>query len=187
MKQQKRRFFQNKALQFSQTQDIPRMSQKILEYLAALNWPPSYKTAVFYPFKEEPDLQALSQKYPFLVYPSEHFQWIQRTDETSFQKNSLGFYQPSSGRVCPLKDIDLFLVPGVAFDHRGGRLGRGMGFYDRVLSRSQKSFKIGAAWSVQMDCDFLPCGPKDVFMDAVVAENGMWLINSERGLPWMIN
>jgi 5-formyltetrahydrofolate cyclo-ligase len=69
--------------------------------------------------------------------------------------------------------VDLFAVPGVAFDRRGGRLGFGKGYYDRLLSQSKPtSKKIGLAF----DCQILgevPMGPHDVFMDLVVTETGV--------------
>lgn len=66
--------------------------------------------------------------------------------------------------------VDVWLVPGVAFDQRGNRLGRGAGHYDRMLAGAP-GLKIGVAWAAQV-IDALPVEPHDVPMDAVVTEAG---------------
>ncbi len=53
------------------------------------------------------------------------------------------------GLVVPWKQLDLVLVPGVAFDFRGARLGRGRGFYDRLLVDSA-GHRCGVAFDVQI-------------------------------------
>lgn len=49
----------------------------------------------------------------------------------------LGIREPVSGRPAPISGIDLVLVPGVAFDKSGNRLGRGRGFYEKFLSHAE--------------------------------------------------
>ena len=68
--------------------------------------------------------------------------------------------------------IDVVLVPGVAFDARGGRLGHGKGFYDRMLARlgARAGRRIGVAFGFQI-VEAVPCGPRDISMDAVVIED----------------
>jgi 5-formyltetrahydrofolate cyclo-ligase len=66
----------------------------------------------------------------------------------------------------PLKDLDLVLVPGVAFDSSGHRLGRGRGFYDRLLQNFTGG-KIGIAFDEQM-VEALPVETNDVKMDWMV-------------------
>ena len=67
--------------------------------------------------------------------------------------------------------IDTVLVPGVAFDARGGRLGHGKGFYDRMLARlgGRARCRIGVAFGFQI-VEAVPCGPHDIRMEAVVVE-----------------
>ena len=73
--------------------------------------------------------------------------------------------------VAPDLAIDVVLVPGVAFDARGGRLGHGKGFYDRMLARlgGRARCRIGVAFGFQV-VETVPCGPRDVSMEAVVVE-----------------
>ena len=67
--------------------------------------------------------------------------------------------------------IDLILVPGLAFSNERHRLGRGGGFFDRLLGgRAGKAFKLGVCFSFQM-LDTLPSESHDVIMDAIVTES----------------
>jgi 5-formyltetrahydrofolate cyclo-ligase len=78
-----------------------------------------------------------------------------------------GIREPSIGCVeVPLDDLDLVLVPGMAFDLRGNRLGRGKGFYDRLLENFRGK-KAGIAFEEQI-VDTVPAGNLDVRMDAVL-------------------
>lgn len=63
--------------------------------------------------------------------------------------------------------IDLILVPGVAFDKSGNRLGRGKGYYDKVLKQTE-AYKLGVCFDFQL-VERVPVEPHDVKMDRVVA------------------
>lgn len=64
--------------------------------------------------------------------------------------------------------IDLIIVPGVAFDREGNRLGRGRGYYDKILKETRVSTKIGICFDFQL-VDKVPVEPLDVRMDAVIS------------------
>jgi len=75
------------------------------------------------------------------------------------------FFRP----VSP-EDIDLVIVPGVAFDERGNRIGYGMGFYDRFLRSLKKRVPVvGLAYDFQI-VDNIPVDDKDVTVDKAVSE-----------------
>lgn len=76
----------------------------------------------------------------------------------------------------PVETIDLVLVPGLAFDRRGCRLGYGGGFYDRLLPRL-RAVRLGLAFAAQI-VDRLPAEAHDVRMTAVVTETA-WLAREE--------
>jgi 5-formyltetrahydrofolate cyclo-ligase len=64
---------------------------------------------------------------------------------------------------------DFLLVPLLAFDRRGGRLGYGAGYYDRTLSALSPRFALGCACAAQ-EVPEVPMGPGDVRLDAVATE-----------------
>jgi 5-formyltetrahydrofolate cyclo-ligase len=78
-----------------------------------------------------------------------------------------GILEPGADcAILPLNQLDLVLVPGVAFYRCGYRLGRGKGFYDRLLE-PVRGIKCGVAWDHQVDLEF-PVEPHDVPMDCIV-------------------
>ena len=71
------------------------------------------------------------------------------------------------------EELDLIIVPGVAFDKDGHRIGYGMGFYDKFLSSLKKRIPVvGLAYELQM-VDDIPVHDKDVTMDKIVTEKGI--------------
>ncbi len=74
--------------------------------------------------------------------------------------------------VVPLNRLDLALVPGLGFDARGGRLGRGKGHYDRLLA-GFAGMKIGVAFDFQILPE-VPREPHDIALNAVVTPT-RWL------------
>ncbi len=73
-------------------------------------------------------------------------------------------------RQASMQEVDLVVVPGVAFDRQGGRLGHGRGYYDRLLAQARPdSLFIGLAYECQMVSE-LPLLPSDVRMHLVITE-----------------
>jgi 5-formyltetrahydrofolate cyclo-ligase len=63
----------------------------------------------------------------------------------------------------------LYLIPGTAFDERGGRVGRGKGYYDRFLE-GKTATRAGLCFEVQILRKKLPLEPHDQLLDALVTE-----------------
>ncbi len=81
-----------------------------------------------------------------------------------------GIQEPK--RSCPMSlpsQMDLIIVPGVAFDIRGYRLGRGGGYYDRLLRKAPCVPKIGLCFREQR-VRKLPAAFHDVMMDSVITD-----------------
>ncbi|MFO7765101.1 MAG: 5-formyltetrahydrofolate cyclo-ligase [Pelovirga sp.] len=83
---------------------------------------------------------------------------------------SFGISEPPADLVVPDLMPDMILVPGVAFDRRGHRLGYGRGFYDRYLSACPAEVcKVGLSYSFQL-CDAIPVDDHDQGLDALVTD-----------------
>lgn len=85
-----------------------------------------------------------------------------------FSKNKFGIPEPLGGQTAKPEDMELFIVPGVAFDADGNRLGFGKGFYDRFLEGA-RGFKIGIAFDFQI-VENVACDSHDIPMDKVITE-----------------
>ena len=66
-------------------------------------------------------------------------------------------------------DFDLIVVPGVAFDPKGNRMGRGKGYYDRLLPWLTNAYKAGICFSYQI-VDEVPVEPTDIAMDICISK-----------------
>ena len=80
-----------------------------------------------------------------------------------------GIGEPTGEEYTDLESVDAIIVPGVAFDKEGHRMGRGRGFYDRLLKSTPNAYKIGVCFDFQM-VESVPVEPHDVMMDKVVGE-----------------
>lgn len=79
-----------------------------------------------------------------------------------------GIPEPIGEKLLDESMIDLVIVPGMAFDNQNNRMGRGAGYYDRILKRLTKAKKVGLAFSFQL-IDEVPVEPHDIPMDIVIS------------------
>ncbi len=151
--------------------------------LAAPAWQAARAVLLFAPLAREPDIAALladalaSGKLLALprfnsatgVYEAVQVRELAR----ELVPGPFGVREPAAH--CPLvamNRLDLALVPGLGFDARGHRLGRGKGHYDRLLA-SFTGMKIGVAFDLQVVAA-VPCEPHDIALAAVVTPT-RWL------------
>jgi len=93
------------------------------------------------------------------------------TPGSSMTETSFGSREPAEGRVLQARELDLIVVPGVAFDRSCHRVGYGGGFYDRLLASTREGTAVIAiAFGVQV-VDQVPTGPLDRPVDAIVTED----------------
>jgi 5-formyltetrahydrofolate cyclo-ligase len=87
-----------------------------------------------------------------------------------FVTGAFGVAEPISDHCVGTADLDLIVVPGVAFSAPGFRLGYGRGYYDRKLeSKSSETASLGLAFDLQL-CDLLPIEEHDQRLDFIVTE-----------------
>jgi 5-formyltetrahydrofolate cyclo-ligase len=77
-------------------------------------------------------------------------------------------------RSVDIAELDLIVIPGLGFDHRGHRLGHGQGYYDRLLARAiPHTFFVGLCYQSQV-FDEIPVGPQDVNMHMLITEKQIY-------------
>lgn len=87
----------------------------------------------------------------------------------SIRQGAYGIWEPlPGGSETPPEEISLIIVPGIAFDRAGNRMGRGKGYYDRLLP-SLGATKIGVCFGFQL-LPSIPAGPLDEPMDGIITE-----------------
>lgn len=115
---------------------------------------------------------------PYCVDGELELFWLESMDELE-----LGMYRilepknelrtVASKRLQP-EDLDLIMVPGVAFDRNGGRTGHGKGYYDKLLEHAKPTTPlIGLAFECQI-FEEIPMDQHDIYMDKVVTESGVY-------------
>ena len=97
---------------------------------------------------------------------------IKRPQDLVVGKYGLKMPPPDSATLAARESIDLIVVPGVAFDRTGNRLGMGAGYYDRFFSRTRHSVRLGLAWECQVVAE-APYEPHDVRMHYLLTEAGL--------------
>ncbi len=96
-------------------------------------------------------------------------------DINSMRKDYFGISCPKNDNTIDEKDIDVFFVPGLAFDKSGNRVGYGKGCFDRILKNLGKSFFIGVCYDFQLiSGDILETDCNDIGMDFILTEKGMY-------------
>jgi 5-formyltetrahydrofolate cyclo-ligase len=78
------------------------------------------------------------------------------------------------GKQVRAEDLDVVMVPGVAFDRRGGRMGHGKGYYDKLLQHARPDAPLVAlAFECQLFPE-IPRAPHDIFMDKIITEAAVY-------------
>ena len=151
--------------------------------LSSESWRSAKSVLLFVPMVDEPDLWALAPQcladgkalaLPRFARPKGEYESALVTDlDRDLQPGQYGIKEP--GPHCPaapVNQLDLILVPGVAFAPGGHRLGRGKGFYDRLL-QGVCGVRMGVAFDFQI-VDQLPIAPHDERLNLIVTPT-RWL------------
>lgn len=153
-------------------EQIQDYSARIIEQLEQL---PCFQQAqtvlLYYPIRNEVSLLPLFKKYKnkkVLLLPVTHRKYI---DACPYLGNALmkrGKFNIPEPQTEPYKKpIDLILVPGVAFDREGNRLGRGGGYYDKFLRSQHHTVTIGVGYDFQI-VDEVPIERNDIRVKYII-------------------
>ncbi|OFZ19164.1 MAG: 5-formyltetrahydrofolate cyclo-ligase [Bdellovibrionales bacterium RBG_16_40_8] len=165
-----------RRIQASLAHELPdsEVSERIISFLKKI-LPTGVIIGAFKSRPDEPDLEALyadkNYQFAFSRIESSALEFYIPQVSHAFGLNSFGIPEPIQDRSKKiiLEAMKAILVPGIAFDRNGVRLGRGEGFYDRTLVHFT-GLKIGIGMVGQMTNDDLPRASHDVVMDMVVTD-----------------
>ena len=161
-------------------QDI-RAGQKLSRLLSHIDiWEKGMTVASYKPLPGELSPEAFQKKqgkklrfvFPRIKNGSMSFAPARLSKKTDWEQAPYGRgLQPSAraGKPVPARKIEVFLIPALAFDRTGVRLGRGGGFYDKILTQTP-GLKIGLAHACQISDQPLPKEKHDQAMDLMATD-----------------
>lgn len=179
-KEYARSYFLKRRSRLSRT-EIAEKSGRISDNLARLGlYSRAKRIGFYYPIRNEVDTRKIFSRslvsgkeayFPRVNGQGLTFHRI--LDQNEFKPGKFGIPEPDSSApsIAP-EDLDLVLIPGIAFDDSGVRLGYGKGYYDRLLAKVPLSRRVALAYSLQMS-DSLPRGETDLSAGLVVTESGI--------------
>ncbi len=162
-----------------------RFSWSMCQYLAAWEVFQSAETILTYlPMKAEVDLRPLLEQFPAKrwllprILPEEnHRMDFHPYDPARLVIHKFGMAEPAADLpIVPAEVVELVLVPGLAYDRLGWRLGYGGGYYDRFLSRFS-GISVGVAYQALL-LESIPHSGYDVPVGWVVSETGLFQAGS---------
>ena len=163
-----------KALKKQHTKEqLLEQSEKIL---AKLEQHPDFakaeKVMLYSALPDEVQTQAFLEKWHLkkqIILPTvvgDDIIPVEYAQETTFAVGDFNILEPQNEPYTG--DFDLIIVPGVAFDRQGNRLGRGKGYYDRFLSQHLDVKRIGICFDFQL-VEAIPTEPFDIRMNEVIS------------------
>ena len=160
--------------------------------LAALEAHPAFRAAttvlLYHSLKDEVDTHAFIRKWSnekrilLPVVVGDELELRLYTGPEDMATGTYGIEEPVGETFTDYADIDFIAVPGVAFDRKGNRLGRGKGYYDRLLPRIPAAYKAGICFPFQI-VEEVPAEAFDICMDIIITSNEDELSHPHHPLP----
>ena len=172
---------------FSATEKTPA-EQRMLKFLQSWDVFRQAKTIhIFISKTDEPDTSPIIESawesgktvaVPCVIPETFELFHSQLKSFEDLSSGALGVLEPSpEGRIAMNPEsFDLVIIPGVAFDRQGGRLGYGKGYYDRFLEQTT-AFRLALAFNFQV-LEKVPTEKHDVPMNGVLTESGIIEVNN---------
>lgn len=152
-------------------------SPQSAEILAALEAHPAFRAAstvlLYHSLKDEVDTHEFIRKWSrkkrilLPVVVGDDLELRIYTGPEDMTIGAYGIEEPIGELFTDYAAIDFIAVPGVAFDRSGNRLGRGKGYYDRLLPRIPSAYKAGICFPFQL-VEEVPAEAFDIRMDEVI-------------------
>jgi 5-formyltetrahydrofolate cyclo-ligase len=171
-------------------EEVDKSSKEITKNLLRLKRFRNARSIVLYfPIKNEVETRGIFRKaqefHKEIYFPrieGSLLEFRKVGDLNELEPGGFGILEPSqdSARI-DIIEVDLVIIPGIAFDRFGRRLGYGGGYYDRVLSKVDKERRIGLAYDFQV-LDSIPVEAGDEEVGLVITESGV--IIPKRRVIW---
>ena len=152
-------------------QELVRLSEKVTAKIEQCDWfAGARKVACFHSLSDEVNTHAFIEKwagtkelYLPVILNDYHMELRRFVPGCEVSFNHYNIAEPSGSSCCNSEEIELFLIPGIAFDRSLHRLGRGKGYYDRLLQNTTAK-KAGLCFDFQL-FDTVPHTTHDIAMD----------------------
>ena len=158
-KQEARKLYKDKKQALTATQQM-KWDDLLLIQFQTVDWPHLHHVFSFYPILEMKEINSflltdylhfrnpgLQLYYPRTNFENNTMQAIHATADTPFEENKFGIFEPAQGESIDPALLDMAIIPLLAFDTKGYRVGYGKGFYDRFLKDCHEDcLKVGVSY-----------------------------------------
>jgi len=164
LKKEARNIFKEKKNTLTAAQQM-KWDDLLLIQFQTVDWPHLFHVFSFYPILEMKEINSflltdylhfrnpsLQLYYPRTNFDNNTMQAIHCTADTSFEENKYGIFEPLQGESIDPVLLDMAIIPLLAFDKKGYRVGYGKGFYDRFLKQCDDDcLKVGVSYFEPVD------------------------------------
>jgi 5-formyltetrahydrofolate cyclo-ligase len=164
------------------------LNEKLIEQIRQIDWDQYKMVHIFMPIAKNNEIDTFSvldyfkEQEPKLqiVIPRTNFEELEMVNilfdpvYTIFGRNKYDIPEPIHGKIVPSSQIDIVLLPLLAFDQNGNRVGYGKGFYDRFLSKCRPDVqKIGLSFFDPVE-EIMDTDTFDIPLDACITPDKIW-------------
>ena len=172
----------NKELRNNMSEyDVKEKSKRACEiFLNSFLYKNSDTVMIYYPLGNETDTSFIMEKIlqdkktgvlPYTDINTNEIIPIEFNETTTFKKGAFGILEPNDMTKMSKRNIKIAIIPGIAFDKIGQRVGFGKGYYDRFL-KDTDIIKVGFCYDFQV-VDRIIADPFDIKMDYLITESEM--------------